>query len=636
MFEAIRKHSKIVMFLLVLLIVPSFILVGVNQNYFTEKSPVVARVNGKDITQADWDAAHRQASDTMRAQNPGIDSKLLDSPKLKYETLERIVRDHVYETAARDMHLATTDVRLARELQNIPQIAALRKPDGTLDAEGYRALVGSQGLTPEGFENRVRFDLSVNQVMGGVLASSFSTSPEVKLAMDAVWQGREIQIARFDASNYTSKVSAGEADVEAFYKANPARFQQTEQASVEYVVLDLDAVKATITPNEDDLRTYYKENLERLSGKEERRASHILISASKDASAGDREKAKAKADAILAEVRKNPASFADIAKKESQDPGSAPSGGDLGFFTRGSMVKPFEDAAYGMKKGDISDVVQSDFGYHIILLTDVKTPPRPAFEELRPKLETEMKEQLAQRKFAEVAETFSNTVYEEADNLKAVAEKFKLKLNTADHVARTPALDAKGALANQRFLETLFSADSIQNKRTTEAVEVGNSMLAAGRIVNYTPAMTVPWEQSKDKAKTLFIADKAAELARKDGEEKLNAWKAAPASATGLAAPITLSREQAHEQPRAVVDAVLAAPIDNLPSWVGVNLGATGYVVAKVEKIVPRAPQDAATNQKEQQQYTQVWSSVEALAYFDLLKQHYKAEIKVPRPSADE
>ena len=635
MFEAIRKHSKIVMFLLVLLIVPSFILVGVDQNYFSEKSPVVARVNGKDITQADWDAAHRQASDRLRAQNPTMDSKLLDSPQAKYETLERIVRDKVYETAARDMHFATTDVRLARELQKIPEIAALRKPDGTLDAEGYRALVGQQGLTPEGFENQVRYDLSVNQVMGGVLSSSFSTPQEVKLAMDAVWQGRVIQVARFDASNYTSKVTASDADVEAFYKANAPRFQQNEQAAVEYVVLDLDAVKATIVPNEEDLRTYYKENLERLSGKEERRASHILISASKDASSGDREKAKAKAEQLLAEVRKNPGSFAEVAKKESQDPGSATSGGDLGFFTRGSMVKPFEEAAYALKKGEISDVVASDFGFHIIMLTDVKTPPRPSFEELRPKLEADLKDQQAQRKFAEVADTFSNTVYEQGDNLKAVADKFKLKLNTVANVARVPGPQTQGPLANARFLEALFSQDSLQNKRSTEATEVGPSMLAAGRVTSYTPAMTIPWDQAKEKAKTFYTADKAAELARQDGNAKLAAWKAAPASATGLSPAITVSREQAHDQPRAVLDAVLQAPVDNLPAWVGVNLGAAGYAVAKVEKIVPRAAQDAATYQKEQQQYTQVWSGVEAMAYYELLKQHYKAEIKAPRPSAE-
>ncbi|MBF5005628.1 SurA N-terminal domain-containing protein [Diaphorobacter caeni] len=635
MFEAIRKHSKIVMFLLVLLIVPSFILVGVNQNYFTEKSPVVARVNGKDITQADWDAAHRQASDRLRAQNPTMDSKLLDSPQAKYETLERIVRDKVYETAARDMHFATTDVRLARELQKIPQIAALRKPDGTLDGEAYKALVGAQGLTPEGFENQVRYDLSVNQVMGGVLTSSFSTVPEVKLAMDAVWQGREIQVARFDANNYTAKVTASDADVEAFYKANAPRFQQNEQASVEYLVLDLDSVKATIVPNEEDLRTYYKENLERLSGKEERRASHILISASKDASSADREKAKAKAEAILAEVRKNPGSFADVAKKESEDPGSAKSGGDLGFFSRGSMVKPFEEAAYALKKGDISDVVASDFGFHIIMLTDVKTPPRPSFEELRPKLEADLKDQQAQRKFAEMADTFSNTVYEQGDNLKAVADKFKLKLQTVANVARVPGPETQGPLANARFLEALFAQDSLQNKRSTEAVEVGPSMLAAGRVTQYSPAMTIPWEQAKVQAKAFYTADKAAEMARQDGDAKLAAWKAAPASATGLSAPVTVSREQAHDQPRAVLDAVLQAPIDNLPTWVGVNLGAAGYAVAKIDKIVPRAAQDAATYQKEQQQYTQVWSGVEAMAYYELLKQHFKAEIKVPRPSAE-
>ncbi|WP_313295679.1 SurA N-terminal domain-containing protein [Diaphorobacter sp.] len=635
MFEAIRKHSKVVMFVLVLLIIPSFVLVGVNQNYFTEKSPVVARVDGKDITQADWDAAHRQASDTLRSQNPGIDSKLLDSAQAKYETLERMVRDRVYETAARDMRYATTDVRLARELQNIPQIAALRKPDGTLDAEAYRALVGAQGLTPEGFESRVRYDLSINQVMGGVLNSSFSTPQEVKLAMDAVWQGREIQVAKFDASHFTGKVSAADADVEAYYKANPAKFQQTEQASVEYVVLDLDAVKSSIALNEDDLRTYYKENLERLSGKEERRASHILINASKDAPAADREAAKAKAESILAEVRKNPASFGDIAKKESQDPGSAPNGGDLGFFTRGAMVKPFEDAAYALKKGDISDVVTSDFGYHIIMLTDVKTPPRPSFEELRPKLETELKDQQAQHKFAEMADTFANTVYEQSDNIQSIADKFKLKLQKADHVMRVPGPEQKGALGNQRFLEELFAPESVQNKRMTEAVEVGTSMLAAGHVVNYSPAMTIPWEQSKDKAKTFYVADKAAELARKEGEEKLAAWKANAAAAAGLGAPIVVSREQPHDQPRALLDAVLQAPVDQLPTWVGVNLGAAGYAVAKVEKIVPRAAPDAATAQREQQQYSQVWSGVEAMAYYEALKQRYKAEIKAPVPSAE-
>ncbi|TFI46606.1 MULTISPECIES: SurA N-terminal domain-containing protein [Diaphorobacter] len=634
MFESIRKHSKIVMFLLFLLIIPSFILVGIDSNYFSGGSPVVARVDGKDITQADWDNAHRMESDRIRAQSPGIDAKLLDSPQARYATLERLVRDRVLQVAAQDMHMLTSDARLARELQSIPQIAALKRADGTLDAEAYRALAGAQGLTPEGLEARIRQDLSVNQVMGGVMGSAFSGPAEARLALDALFQRREIQIARFNASAFVSKVAVTDADLEAYYTAHPAKFQQAEQASVEYVVLDLDAVKAGITLSEDDLRTYYKENLNRLAGKEERRASHILINASKDAPADARTQAKAKAEELLAQVRKAPGSFAEIAKKESQDPGSAPSGGDLGFFGRGAMVKPFEDAVFSMKKGEISDVVETDFGFHIILLSDIKTPRQPSFEELRPSLEAELKQQQAQRKFAEVAEAFANGVYEQADSLQPVADKLKLKIQTADGVTRTPAAGGAGPLANARFLEALFQSDSLQNKRNTEAIEIGTSVLAAGRVTAYQPAMTLPLDKARDQVRAIYIAEKSAELARQEGQAKLTAWKAAPDAASGLTAALTVSRDRLQDQPRSVVDAALRANVDQLPAWTGVDLGAQGYAVVKINRVVPRDGVDDARARMEREQYLQSWASAEALAYYDLLKQRFKVQIKAPRPVA--
>ncbi|WP_287804174.1 SurA N-terminal domain-containing protein [Diaphorobacter sp.] len=634
MFESIRKHSKIVMFLLFLLIIPSFILVGIDSNYFSGGSPVVARVDGKDITQADWDNAHRMESDRIRAQSPGIDAKLLDSPQARYATLERLVRDRVLQVAAHDMHILTSDARLARELQSIPQIAALKRADGTLDAEAYRALAGAQGLTPEGLEARIRQDLSVNQVMGGVMGSAFSGPAEARLALDALFQRREIQIARFNASAFVPKVVVTDADLEAYYTAHPAKFQQAEQASVEYVVLDLDAVKAGITLSEDDLRTYYKENLNRLAGKEERRASHILINASKDAPADARTQAKAKAEELLAQVRKAPGSFAEIAKKESQDPGSAPSGGDLGFFGRGAMVKPFEDAVFSMKKGEISDVVETDFGFHIILLSDIKTPRQPSFEELRPSLEAELKQQQAQRKFAEVAEAFANGVYEQADSLQPVADKLKLKIQTADGVTRTPAAGGAGPLANARFLEALFQSDSLQNKRNTEAIEIGTSVLAAGRVTAYQPAMTLPLDKARDQVRAIYIAEKSAELARQEGQAKLTAWKAAPDAASGLTAALTVSRDRLQDQPRSVVDAALRANVDQLPAWTGVDLGAQGYAVVKINRVVPRDGVDDARARMEREQYLQSWASAEALAYYDLLKQRFKVQIKAPRPVA--
>ena len=635
MFESIRKHSKIVMIVMFLLIIPSFVLVGIDRNYFSSKSAVVARVDGHDITQDDWDNAHRAETDRIRAQSPSIDGKLLDSPRARYATLERLVRDRVMQAAAIKMHLVASDAQLARTLQGIPAIAALKRPDGSLDTEAYRALVGSQGLTPEGFESNVRRELSLSQVMGGVVGSAFAAQEPARIALDALYQRREIQVARFDAKDFAAKVTPTDDELQAYYKGHEAQFRQPEHAEVQYVVLDLDAVRASIAMSDDDLRTYYKENLERLAGKEERRASHILINAPKDSPAADREKAKARAQELLEQVRKAPNTFADVARKNSQDTGSAPSGGDLGFFKRGDMVKPFEEAAFSMKKGDISDVVESDFGYHIIQLNDVKTPKQPTFEEVRAKLETEAKHQQAQRKYAELAEVFSNSVYEQADSLQPVADKLKLKVQTAKDVTRTAVPGAQGPLGNARFLEALFSADSVQNKRNTEAVEVAPSTLAAGRIVNYTPAATPPFAEVKARVRDLFVADRAAEMARKEGEAKLAAWKAAPASATGFGPAVVVSRDKPENQPRPVVDAALQANTDTLPAFTGVALGAQGYAVVKVDRLVPRDPTDPAVLRQQQQQVSEAEAQAEALAYYELLKDRFKVQFKVARPTGD-
>ena len=634
MFEAIRKHSKIVMFLLFLLVIPSFVLVGIDSNYFSEKSPVVARVDGHKITQADWDNAHREETDRIRAQSPNVDPKQLDTPQARYATLERLVRDRVFAAAAQSSHLITSDARLARALQDIPAIAALKRPDGSLDTEAYRSLVGAQGLTPEGFEANVRRELSVSQVMGGVMSTAFATDAAAKLAFDSLYQRREIQVARFNASDYAKQVNPTDADIEAFYKANAQRFQQQEQAAVEYVVLDLDSVRSGIRVNEDDLRTYYKENLTRLAAKEERRASHILINAAKDTPAADRDQAKARAQELLAQVRKSPASFAEVAKKSSQDSGSAPAGGDLNFFGRGAMVKPFEDAVFAMKKGEISDVVESDFGYHIILLTDIKTPRQPSFEELRPSLEAELKQQQAQRKFAEVAEAFTNSVYEQPDSLKPVADSLKLKIQTAEGVTRVPGPGASGPLANPKFLEALFANDSVEGKRNTSAIEVGPSQLVAGRISTYTPTRTLPLQEVSDRARLLLIAEKSAELARKDAEAKKAAWTGNAAPAAGLAPAVVVSRDQTQNLPRAVVDAALRASPDNLPSWVSADLGSQGTAVVKVLRIIPREGVDAQQAAQQRQQLQQWWTTAEGFAYYEMLKERFKVQIKPNRPQS--
>ncbi|AMO24721.1 SurA N-terminal domain-containing protein [Ramlibacter solisilvae] len=632
MFDFVRKHNKIMQFLLFLLIFPSFVLVGINgYDRLREKGDAVAKVDGHEILQGDWDEAHRREVDRLRQQMPNIDMKLLDSPAAKYGTLERLVRDRVIAAEAAKSKLTASDQRLARELQQNQMIASLRGPDGKLDMARYRQLVGAQGMSPEAFEESVRTELSTRQVLGGVAATSLATAAQAAPSIGAFLEKREVQVVRFPSSDFAARVTVTDADLESFYKANPSMFQAPEQASVEYLVLDIESIKKGVTVNEQDLKTYYEQNVARITGQEERRASHILVAVPKDAPAADREKAKAQAQELLAAARKNPDGFAELAKKNSQDTASAPNGGDLEFFTRGAMTKPFEDTVFAMKKGEIAGPVETEFGYHIVKLTDLKVPKQRSYEELKPEFEAELKKQQAQRKYAEMADTFSNAVYEQSDSLKPAADKLKLEVKTAAGVQREPARGAPGVLSSPKLLSALFAPDSLEKKRNTEAVEVAPNTLVSGRITQYTPSRTIPFDEVKDQVRQRVVAARAAELAKKEGTDKLAAWKANPAGAS-LPAAVTVSRQEAAQQPAEVVDAALRADPAALPALSGVDLGAQGYAVIKVNKIIPREAPAAEAARQERDQYEQWWAQAETIAYYNLLKERFKVQILVPKP----
>ncbi|TAM43864.1 MAG: peptidyl-prolyl cis-trans isomerase [Burkholderiaceae bacterium] len=632
MFEFIRKHSKIVMGLLFLLIIPSFVLFGIERRN-NEQAQTVATVDGQGITQNEWDNAHRNEVERLRASMPTLDPSLLDSPQARYASLERLVRDHVLAAAARKSNLVTSNQRLASALEENPTIASLRKPDGSLDMDRYKQLVGAQGMTPATFEAGVRSDLSARQVMEGVTGTSFATSAQVDVALNAFLGKREVQVASFNTADFESRVTLTDADLEAFYKSNQTMFQAPEQANIQYVVLDLDTVKNSITLNPQDVKTYYEQNAARLSGQEERRASHILIAVPKDATASQRDKAKARADELLAMVKKDPASFAEIAKKYSQDPGSAAKGGDLDYFTRDAMVKPFADAVFAMKTGDISGVVPTEYGFHIIKLTGIKEPKPRSFEEMKPEIEANLKNQQAQQKFAQAADDFTNSVYEQSDSLQPVADKLKLKVQTANNVTLKPAPGVNGVLANAKFLQALFAPDSIAKKRNTEAIEIAPNQLVSGRVTQYTPSRIQPFAEIKDQVRQRLLAIRGAALAKTEGMAKLATWKANPA-ATVLPPAVVVSRDQTQNLAGPVVEAILRADSSTLPSLIGVDLGAQGYVVARIDKVIPREPSTGAAAAQERTQFTQWVASAEGLAYYDLLKERFNATIKVPKPPA--
>ncbi|WP_101048236.1 SurA N-terminal domain-containing protein [Macromonas nakdongensis] len=631
MFDFFRNNIKLFMGLLMVLIIPSFVLFGIEgYSSFREGKDVVATVGKQDITRQEWDAAHQNEVERMAASMPGMDRALLDNEGTRRATLERLVDQRVLTLAAQKGMFLTSDQRLARELTQDPNIAALRKPDGTLDVERYRELLRGQGLTPEMFEANVRSDLARRQVTQGVLASSFVTEASARTALQAFFERREVQVAWFKPADFRAKVQVSDADVQQYYDQNTQAFRTQEQADVEYLVLDLDAVARNVRLNEADLRAYYEQNNTQLAQQEQRRARHILLTVAPGASAEDKAKVRAQADALLAELRQSPDRFAELAKTRSQDPGSAQRGGDLDFFARGAMVKPFEEVAFGLEKGKISDVVETEFGFHIIQVTDVRRPAPEPFEQVRAKLTAELSRQQAQRQFAEVAEDFSNLVYEQADSLQPAAQKLGLTVRKASALLRTGPQDPKAdaVLANARVLSTVFGDDALRQKRNSEAIEVGANQLVSVRVVEHRPAQTQPLASVAAQVRERLVQQRAQEAARTEGRAQLAAWQAVPASATALRAPVVVSRNDTQGLPPAVVAAALSVPAGaSTAAWTGADLAAEGFAVVRVNKVLAREAIDDARARQEREQLAQLWAQTEAQAFLKALRARFQAKI---------
>ena len=630
MFEFIRTHRRWLQLVLLLLIFPSFAFFGLEgYTRFRDGDNAVAKVAGRSISQQEFDAAQRDQMERFRQMfGAQFDPKMFDTPEAKKNILDSLVAQRVLAVEAADNRLNVSDQALQ---QAILATAGLTGADGKFDVERYKSLLAAQGMTPAMYEARLRHDLLLQQVSNAVQSTAFSPKTVANRLSDLSDQEREVQQLMFSASDYVPQVKITDEMLKAYYDKNVSQFAVPEQIKAEYVVLSSDAVEAQISVSEADIKSYYDQNVQRYTEEEQRRARHILIKVGKSASSMEKTTAREKAEKLLSQLRKNPADFAELAKEHSDDPGSAERGGDLDFFGRGMMVKSFEEAVYKLKEGEVSDVVESDFGYHIIQVTGIKPAITKGLDEVRVQIVAEIKKQQATKKFAEMAEQFSDTVYEQSDSLKAVADKLNLKIQTAEGLTRSPnpAIAPNAAFNHPKFLSALFSDDAVKNKRNTEAVEIGPNTLIAGRVLEYKPVTQRPFEEVRTVVRERVSQVEAFNLAKKTGEERLAAVRASGDS-SGFASAKTISRAKREDVNPAAFVAIMKADVRKLPAYIGVELPGQGYGVYRINKVSQPVVQDAVRRQNEQQQITNALAQQEMFAYLEALKEKAKVEVLKP------
>jgi peptidyl-prolyl cis-trans isomerase D len=623
MFDAVRNNKRIVQIFLGLITLP-FAFWGIDS--YVRNSGAgsdLASVGDTKITIYQFEQAMRDRQDQMRrALGASYKQEMLNTPEARTSVLNSLVDQRLLLLEAQKNRLQTSDTSLHEFISRIPAL----QENGKFSMERYEAALRAQNTSIAQFEYKLRQDLTLQQLIGAIGESAFVSETQADAMLKLQSEERQYGEFRIAPEQFADKVKIDEAALQKFYADHKSRFEVPEQVKAEYVVLSLDALLAQTSVSEAEVKAWFDGHQDRYAQPEERRASHILIVAKGDA---EKAAAKAKAEDVLKEVRKAPAKFGELAKQYSQDPGSAQKGGDLGFFARGMMVKPFEDTVFKLKEGEISSVVESDFGYHVIKLTGIKPGKSRTLEEARPEIESELKQQAAARKFAEAAEAFTNTVYEQSDSLQPVADKFKLKIQRTGWLLKTPNTNdmaALGPLANEKIYGALFSDDAVKNKRNTEAVEVATNTLVSARVLEFVPAALKPFDTVKADIEKFLKSQEAAAMARNSGEGKLAELKKGGDDKLGWSLVKSASRMQAGQLPPAAVQALFKADVGKLPAYVGADVGG-GYMLYKIVKVNRPEKLDEEKRKGLRAEYGSIVAQEDLAAYLAGLRARYKIEV---------
>lgn len=622
MFDFVNRKKRVVQVIMGLAVLP-FLFWGVESYRDKGSEGYVAIVDGEEIPRREYEQALRDHHERMRGMlGANFDSAMLDTFEVRNSVLERLIQQRLLNREAVNNGFIVLDSQLVKTIRDVP---AFQK-DSKFSKQQYEELLRAQGLTPAVFESRVRQELLLQQLLDGYSENGFAPRTVAERVRYLSEVQREISQLQIEPEQFLSQITPTEADIDAYYEKHKTDFYLPERVRIEYLVLSLDAVAKNETVSDEAISAYFAEHGDEFSQSEERKASHILVSVSVDTPEEEKQVAREKAENLLEQVKQDPEQFAEIAKEHSDDSGSAALGGDLGFFGRGVMVKSFEDKIFSMQLDEISDIVETDFGLHVIKLTGIKEEKRSSLEDVREQIADKLKIQMASSVFGEIAEDFGNVVYEQSDSLQSAAEKFELTLQQSDWITRDST--EPSILANEKLLSAIFSEDTISKQRNTEAIEVRPDTFVSARIIEHKPAtsqsLMVVKDQIVDKLKIRMAETKAIE----EGEEKLARLQAGDSIDVEWTEAKQISYMQSQGLDHETLRTIFRAQVNNLPAYVGAVSPSGGFSLIRISKVTePQFTEKMKLNDFNKQ-LQQMITQEEISSYFSVLRKQYEVKVK--------
>ena len=447
-------------------------------------------------------------SNERAAQGEAFDPRQFETLDNKLQVLQLLVDEKVLALAARRADIRVSDAAVREEIASEPAFQV----EGKFDPARYTLMLSSQqpALTPAKFQQEQRDRMQLALIPQAISESEFVTPKELDRLIKLLGETRDVTIVALPPPEVDG-APVSEAQIKAWYETNVDEFQQPEAVTLEYVDIDGSAIPASDAPvDEAALRQRYEQEKSRFMSAEQRLASHILITVPADADPAVRAAAEKKADALAEQARRPGADFGALAKANSQDPGSRDSGGDLGWVEQGAMVKPFEDALFSMQPGDVQGPVQTDFGYHVLQLREVKGGQGQSFEDVREELAAEQGEVEAERAYNEVAGRVVNEVLKNPTALGPAAESVGLRVQKAGPFSRATA---PGILGNPDVLRVAFSAAMVEDGTVSDPIEVGPQRSVVIRVLEHTPEQAQPLAQVRDAVIQAIRDDRTAKAA---------------------------------------------------------------------------------------------------------------------------